>query len=166
MPFYADLFLLTKDYKTYFVKDTVIVYDSVIDISGIKSDPYSFEYTINLGEYDSVYYFGEYPMPKQVQYTKTELYDDYKKFYNNIFYNINSYRAFMNKNYYVVYALYKNGKISFCKSKHTINNVRVLGDNFMLRNSQKTIVHGMNFKQKNGNIDSEVSFECVDGISK
>ncbi len=166
MPFYKDLYLLSKDYKTHFVKDTVMVYDSIVDISGIKSNPYSFKYTIDLGEYDSVYYFGEYPIPVQVKDNRPELYDLYTKFYNNLFCKINSYWAFMNENYYVVYALYKNGDVSFCKLKHTTNNIRVLGDNFILRNKQKFIINGMNYKQRDGSIDGEIYFESVDSIYK
>lgn len=164
LKFYEELFSQTKKYETSYKRDSIIVYDSIVDLSGIMSDPYKFAYTINLGEYDSIYYFGEYPLLVQVKDNKPELYEAYRKYYNSIFVNINTLFALTDKHYYIVYALYKHGKVKFIKSLNTSNNLRVSPYFIMLRNKQEFLISGRNYEQKNKSVISYVTLEPIDSI--
>ena len=159
---YNDLNLITKDFKTSFQKEVMVFYGDTVDLSCTRSSKYKLKYTAELGKYDSIYYFGEYPLIEDLKDTKPNLYEKYESFHNSLFDFYNTFLSYFGKNHYVVYVLYKNGKIEFCKTKNTTGSIRILGNNFMIKNKQKYIVHVINYKQADGSIVGEVRLKEVD----
>ncbi|QQR98217.1 MAG: hypothetical protein IPK18_01370 [Sphingobacteriales bacterium] len=74
--FYNEIYSISEKYSLHHQSDTFDIGDSNVILSHIVSDRYSFEYSLNTGKYDSIFYFGEYPLPVQVKNIKPELYDD------------------------------------------------------------------------------------------
>ncbi len=158
-----ELYSIAKEYPTKYTVDTFKTDDSVFIFSGIKSKRYSFVYEMNAQEYDSIFYFGEYPDLGMVKYHRPDLYNSYGKYFSAIFYNLNSYGVFLDKHFYDVYALYKNGNVTFCKTRFQLNHISIDPYFTMFRNKQKFNVNGVNYFNNN-KLSCSLHFYPVDSL--
>jgi hypothetical protein len=158
---YSDINTITKAYPMFNKTDTFFIGDSLRIIQHRISDDYSFVYEMNTGEYDSIYYFGLYPSLGIVDHWKLDFYKACKKDYRHITSKINA--RIMDSNFCYLYALYKNGKISYCKTRNRANVVRISPYYIMFRNKQKFVVSGRNYENYKAKF-ADIYFEPMDSM--
>ncbi|MBL0286726.1 MAG: hypothetical protein IPQ19_04745 [Bacteroidetes bacterium] len=83
----------------------MVIYRDTVDLSCTRSSKYKLKYTAELEKYDSIYYFGEYPLIEDLKDTKPNLYEKYKSFHNSLFDFYNTFLSYFGKNHHVVYVL-------------------------------------------------------------
>lgn len=163
IPIYIDLNKITKQFTVKYINDSIIIDGDLLDISGIKSDSFEFEYHVDLDNYDSILFLGEYPDLRKFKKKLPNLYDRYESFYSGLYVYLNSSLYLICHSYYIAFGVYKHGKIKFKTSLTSNTSPLIINEGFAIyRNHERVKIKGQNYQNKNGNITSIIEIFPTD----